>query len=89
MSKNFSLKSYRRFDRGTTMTSIYKDDTHAIAHNKIIIIDREAIIMGAFNFTKAAEAKNAEKLLIIKDKSLSKAYLENWYKHRKHSEAYE
>ncbi len=67
----------------------YIDDRHAIAHNKIMIIDRETVITGSFNFTKAAEEKNAENLLIIKSKELAKEYLENWNKHRAHSEAYE
>jgi len=43
----------------------YIDDQHAIAHNKIMIIDRSTVITGSFNFTKAAEEKNAENLLII------------------------
>jgi len=64
------------------------DDKHAIAHNKIMIIDRETVITGSFNFTKAAEEKNAENVVIIKDKSLAKVYLENWEKHREHSEPY-
>ncbi|MFZ1037152.1 MAG: phospholipase D family protein, partial [Smithella sp.] len=42
---------------------IYIDAAHAIAHNKIIIIDQDTIITGSFNFTKAAEEKNAENLL--------------------------
>lgn len=65
------------------------DDRHAIAHNKIIIIDRETVITGSFNFTKAAEDKNAENLLIIRNKDLAKIYMENWEKHREHSESYE
>jgi Putative peptidoglycan binding domain/PLD-like domain len=32
---------------------------------KIIIIDGETVIAGSFNFTKAAQEKNAENLLII------------------------
>ena len=64
------------------------DDKHAIAHNKIMIIDRETVITGSFNFTKAAEEKNAENLLIIKDKTLAKVYIENWEKHKGHSENY-
>jgi phosphatidylserine/phosphatidylglycerophosphate/cardiolipin synthase-like enzyme len=55
------------------------------AHNKIIIIDRETVINGSFNFTKAAEKKNAENLLIIKSKELATTYIENWIKHREHS----
>jgi phosphatidylserine/phosphatidylglycerophosphate/cardiolipin synthase-like enzyme len=35
------------------------DDQHAIAHNKVIVIDSAIIITGSFNFTKAAEEKNA------------------------------
>jgi phosphatidylserine/phosphatidylglycerophosphate/cardiolipin synthase-like enzyme len=65
------------------------DSTHAIAHNKIMIIDQETVITGSFNFTKSAEEKNAENLLIIKSKELAKAYIENWNQHRKHAEPYQ
>jgi len=66
----------------------YIDDKHAIAHNKIIVIDGKTLITGSFNFTKAAEEKNAENLLIIKSKELAASYLENWTKHKLHSELY-
>jgi phosphatidylserine/phosphatidylglycerophosphate/cardiolipin synthase-like enzyme len=65
----------------------YSDDECAIAHNKIMIIDREIVITGSFNYTKAAEEKNAENLLIVKDKALAKVYIENWEKHKGHSES--
>jgi phosphatidylserine/phosphatidylglycerophosphate/cardiolipin synthase-like enzyme len=64
------------------------DDKHAIAHNKIIIIDKFTVITGSFNFTKAAEEKNAENLLIIKSRALAGIYIDNWLKHKKHSEPY-
>jgi len=64
------------------------DSKQAIAHNKIMIIDKETVITGSFNFTKAAEEKNAENLLIIKSKDLSKIYIDNWEMHKGHSEAY-
>ena len=60
----------------------YIDGSHAIAHNKIMIIDKIKIITGSFNFTKAAEEKNAENLLIIPSKELAKLYLDNWQRHR-------
>jgi phosphatidylserine/phosphatidylglycerophosphate/cardiolipin synthase-like enzyme len=53
-----------------------------------MIIDRETMITGSFNFTKAAEEKNAENLLIIRDKALAKVYTENWEKHKGYSEPY-
>lgn len=31
------------------------DSAHAIAHNKVIIVDRQTLITGSFNFTWAAE----------------------------------
>ena len=67
---------------------IFIDAKHAIAHNKIIIIDKEVVITGSFNFTRAAEEKNAENILIINSKELVKIYIENWMRHKEHSEAY-
>jgi phosphatidylserine/phosphatidylglycerophosphate/cardiolipin synthase-like enzyme len=63
----------------------YIDAEHAIAHNKVILIDRSVVITGSFNFTKAAEEKNAENLLIIRSKELTRRYLDNWLHHRAHS----
>jgi phospholipase D len=51
-----------------------------IAHNKVIIIDGKIIITGSYNFTNAAETRNAENLLIIKDKDLANEYTTNWHK---------
>ena len=64
------------------------DAAHAIAHNKIMVIDGETVITGSFNFTRAAEEKNAENLLIISDKSLAEKYISNWKLHARHSEVY-
>ncbi|MHB8770076.1 MAG: phospholipase D family nuclease [Syntrophales bacterium] len=63
----------------------YIDAEHAIAHNKIIVVDRSVVITGSFNFTKAAEERNAENLLVIRSKELAKLYLDNWQHHRNHS----
>ncbi len=67
----------------------YIDDRHAIAHNKIMILDRSTLITGSFNFTKAAEEKNAENLLVIKgNKILVDRYIRNFVGHKEHSEEY-
>lgn len=62
------------------------DSAHAIAHNKVMVIDGETVITGSFNFTAAAEKSNAENLLIIQEKGLAQTYVDNWKKHRNHSE---
>jgi phosphatidylserine/phosphatidylglycerophosphate/cardiolipin synthase-like enzyme len=64
------------------------DEAHNIAHNKVMVIDGEIVITGSFNFTKAAEEKNAENLLIIHDKKLASFYIKNWHDHAQHSEIY-
>lgn len=43
------------------------DSCLAIAHSKVMIIDRSTLITGSFNFTKSAEERNVENLLIIKE----------------------
>ena len=69
---------------------VYIDDKHTIAHNKIMIIDRNTLITGSFNFTRAAEEKNAENLLVIKgNKPLVDRYIRNFEEHKGHSEAYQ
>ena len=90
------LDKSQRTERYTAATFLlhadiptFIDSVHAIAHNKIIIIDSHVVITGSFNFTKAAEENNAENLLIIEDVELAKKYTENWKLHLKHSEVYQ
>ena len=64
------------------------DARHAIAHNKIMIIDGATVITGSFNFTKSAEQKNAENLLVIRSPELAAKYTTNWKDHLAHSEEY-
>lgn len=66
---------------------VWVDSAHAIAHNKVIIIDGEVVLTGSFNFTHAAEASNAENLLRIRDRGLAAAYRDNWEAHLGHSRA--
>lgn len=58
---------------------VWIDYRPAIAHSKIIILDDHVVETGSFNFTKAAQYKNAENLLIIDDANLAKIYTKNWY----------
>jgi phosphatidylserine/phosphatidylglycerophosphate/cardiolipin synthase-like enzyme len=50
----------------------------AIAHNTVIVIDGRTVITGSFNFTKSAQERNAENLLVIRDQNLAEQYLANW-----------
>jgi phosphatidylserine/phosphatidylglycerophosphate/cardiolipin synthase-like enzyme len=70
---------------------VFVDSLHASAHNKVMVIDAGSaspvVITGSFNFTHAAQFKNAENLLIFRgNRELTAAYLENWRRHREHSQ---
>jgi phosphatidylserine/phosphatidylglycerophosphate/cardiolipin synthase-like enzyme len=64
------------------------DACHAIAHNKVIVIDRHTVLTGSFNFTRQAEHSNAENLLILRDHhELAARYRENFCAHMSHCRA--
>ena len=54
-----------------------------------MIIDQSTVITGSLDFTKAAEEKNAENLLVIKgNKPLVDRYIKNFEEHKDHSDRY-
>jgi phosphatidylserine/phosphatidylglycerophosphate/cardiolipin synthase-like enzyme len=66
------------------------DTEHAAAHNKVMVIDNgtpdAAVITGSFNFTHAAQHRNAENLLILRgNTTLAEAYAANWRRHKIHA----
>jgi phosphatidylserine/phosphatidylglycerophosphate/cardiolipin synthase-like enzyme len=55
------------------------NDRYAIMHNKFMIIDGITLETGSFNFTKAAERRNSENVLVIHDDpQLVKDYMQQW-----------
>jgi len=52
-----------------------------------MVIDGHEVITGSFNFTKAAEEKNAENVIFIDDPAVAAAYVQNWKDHAAHSVA--
>lgn len=61
------------------------DSKHAIAHNKVIIIDDTAVETGSFNFTVQAEKRNAENCMFVYEKAVAQKYQVQWDVHRNHS----
>jgi phosphatidylserine/phosphatidylglycerophosphate/cardiolipin synthase-like enzyme len=69
---------------------VWIDADHAAAHNKVMVIDNgtadAAVITGSFNFTHAAQHRNAENLLILRGHSnLAESYAANWRRHKIHA----
>jgi phosphatidylserine/phosphatidylglycerophosphate/cardiolipin synthase-like enzyme len=68
--------------------SVVIDARHAIAHNKVMVLDNIRVISGSYNYTRSAQERNAENLMVLRDAGLAKMYAENWRVHAEHSEAY-
>ena len=67
----------------------WADGKHAIAHNKVMVIDGRTVVTGSFNFTRAAEESNAENVLIIRLPDIAAKYERNYQDHLAHSVKYE
>lgn len=60
--------------------TVLVDSVKGLAHSKVIILDAAMVITGSYNFTSAAEHRNAENLLVVADPGLAGRYLLNWQK---------
>jgi phosphatidylserine/phosphatidylglycerophosphate/cardiolipin synthase-like enzyme len=65
---------------------VRSDGKHAIQHNKVMLIDDDIVITGSYNFTKSAESRNAENIMIVRSSYAAKRYADNWKSHWDHSE---
>lgn len=69
---------------------VWLDGEHQSAHNKVMVIDAglpaAQVITGSFNFTRAAQHKNAENVVFISGSaSLAQDYAANWQRHLAHA----
>lgn len=69
---------------------VWLDGDHAAAHDKVMVIDPggadAVLITGSFNFTHAAQHRNAENLLLLRgNPHLAEAYAANWRRHKTHA----
>lgn len=52
---------------------------YAIMHNKFIVVDGRSVQTGSFNYTKAADEKNAENAIYIRgNNAVADAYSKEW-----------
>lgn len=61
------------------------DGRHAIAHNKVMVMDNNLVVTGSFNFTNSADSRNAENLLVLRSEALAARYRANWQTHWDHA----
>lgn len=68
---------------------VWIDFEPAIAHNKIIVIDGHLTIGGSYNYTAAAQKRNAENVTFTESRELAREYLANWDNRLKVSKVFE
>jgi phosphatidylserine/phosphatidylglycerophosphate/cardiolipin synthase-like enzyme len=61
---------------------VFIDYQPAIAHNKVIVVDKHMVVTGSYNFTAAAERKNTENVTIIDAPDVANRFLANWESRR-------
>ncbi len=54
---------------------VYTDCSVSIMHNKVVIVDNESVGFGSFNFSHAAEHRNAENHVWFHDVSLAAQFV--------------
>jgi phosphatidylserine/phosphatidylglycerophosphate/cardiolipin synthase-like enzyme len=62
------------------------DRREPLMHQKVIVIDRSTTLAGSFNFSEAAQTRNAEVLLVVRDPAVAQACAENFQTHWMHSQ---
>jgi len=70
---------------------VYLNREHAAAHDKIVIVDGDspaaAVITGSYNFTRSAQARNAENVVVLSgNRAVTDRFVENFARHRQRSE---
>jgi len=69
---------------------IFLNDTLAASHNKIVIVDggsdAATVITGSYNFTAAAQSRNAENVVVISgNRTVTDRFVRNFEQHRRQS----
>lgn len=80
------LDKNQETDKDTTAKELIRnhiqvkvDHAFHIAHNKIMITDNINVVTGSFNFTKAAQQKNAENVIVVRgNQAFADLYIRNW-----------
>lgn len=69
---------------------VYLNTNHAASHNKIVIVDGAGpgatVITGSYNFTHAAQSRNAENVVVISgNRAVTGRFVDNFELHRSQS----
>jgi len=77
---------YRSFAKSrSAKLDVLRDGNEALMHHKVIIVDRQTLISGSYNYSQNAEQNNNEAFLIIKGAPTVVSAFEDEYKRLNHA----
>jgi phosphatidylserine/phosphatidylglycerophosphate/cardiolipin synthase-like enzyme len=73
-------------DLGRAGVRVWLNAGMAASHNKVIIIDGATVLTGSYNFTHAAQSRNAENIVVLSgNRALATRFTANFERHRRQS----
>jgi phosphatidylserine/phosphatidylglycerophosphate/cardiolipin synthase-like enzyme len=74
-----SFSYFPLFDSlGMDNIQVRTDGNPRVMHHKVIIIDREAVLFGSFNFSENANRTNDENIVIVNDADFAGFFVEEF-----------
>jgi phospholipase D len=67
---------------------VWIDHPRGIEHNKIIIIDDDLVVGGSFNYSAAAQTRNAENMTVTRSAEVAAWYFADWNTRKEVSELF-
>jgi phosphatidylserine/phosphatidylglycerophosphate/cardiolipin synthase-like enzyme len=62
-------------EAGLANVEVRVDGNSRLLHHKVIIVDRQTVIFGSFNFSASANRTNDENLLVVHDATFAQAFI--------------
>ncbi len=60
--------------------NVRRDGNKGLMHHKVLIIDRSVVVTGSYNFTRSADERNDENLLIFFSPEIAQLYLDEFWR---------
>lgn len=64
---------------------VRRDGLDGLMHHKVFIIDREIVITGSYNFSRSAEERNDENIVILYSPQLAQIFLDEFWRVYEHA----
>ena len=58
---------------------VLQDGNPYVMHHKVIILDRQTVIFGSFNFTGSANDSNDENIVVVHDPTFASFFVEEFF----------